>query len=64
MLLLTICFYVFQSIEREEPIEVDPAPTHAGMENGHAATTGNHITTALQLVSRLFALIVALKRGF
>ncbi|XP_040901670.1 smoothelin, like [Toxotes jaculatrix] len=27
------------SIEREEPIEVDPAPTHAGLENGHAATT-------------------------
>ncbi|XP_034404320.1 smoothelin, like [Cyclopterus lumpus] len=26
------------SIEREEPIEVDPAPTHAGLENGHAAT--------------------------
>ncbi|XP_051253544.1 smoothelin, like [Dicentrarchus labrax] len=24
------------SIEREEPIEVDPAPTHAGLENGHA----------------------------
>ncbi|XP_010788085.1 smoothelin-like protein 2 [Notothenia coriiceps] len=27
------------SIEREEPIEVDPTPTHAGLENGHAATT-------------------------
>lgn len=27
------------SIEREEPIEVDPAPTHAGLENGHAAAT-------------------------
>ncbi|XP_058490463.1 smoothelin, like [Solea solea] len=27
------------SIEREEPIEVDPAPTHAGLENGHATTT-------------------------
>ncbi|XP_029302458.1 smoothelin, like [Cottoperca gobio] len=27
------------SIEREEPLEVDPAPTHAGLENGHAATT-------------------------
>ncbi|XP_070761921.1 smoothelin, like isoform X2 [Enoplosus armatus] len=27
------------SIEREEPIEVDPAPTHAVLENGHAATT-------------------------
>ncbi|CAB1420005.1 unnamed protein product [Pleuronectes platessa] len=27
------------SIEREEPIEVDPAPTHAALENGHAATT-------------------------
>uniref|UniRef100_A0A3B4WED7 Smoothelin, like n=1 Tax=Seriola lalandi dorsalis TaxID=1841481 RepID=A0A3B4WED7_SERLL len=27
------------SIEREEPIEVDPAPTHAGQENGHAAAT-------------------------
>ncbi|XP_037632351.1 smoothelin, like [Sebastes umbrosus] len=27
------------SIEREEPIEVDPAPTHAGLENGHSAAT-------------------------
>ncbi|XP_061536798.1 smoothelin, like [Phycodurus eques] len=27
------------SIEREEPIEVDPAPTHAGLENGHIAST-------------------------
>ncbi|XP_026230966.1 smoothelin, like [Anabas testudineus] len=27
------------SIEREEPIEVDPAPTHTGLENGHATTT-------------------------
>uniref|UniRef100_A0A8D3B4N9 Smoothelin, like n=1 Tax=Scophthalmus maximus TaxID=52904 RepID=A0A8D3B4N9_SCOMX len=27
------------SIEREEPIEVDPAPTHAGLENGHAAAS-------------------------
>uniref|UniRef100_UPI0037E81381 smoothelin, like n=1 Tax=Semicossyphus pulcher TaxID=241346 RepID=UPI0037E81381 len=27
------------SIEREEPIEVDPAPTHAALENGHAANT-------------------------
>lgn len=27
------------SIEREEPIEVDPATTHGGLENGHAATT-------------------------
>ncbi|XP_022623364.1 smoothelin-like protein 2 [Seriola dumerili] len=27
------------SIEREEPIEVDPAPIHAGQENGHAAAT-------------------------
>ncbi|KAE8295636.1 Smoothelin-like protein 2 [Larimichthys crocea] len=27
------------SIEREEPIEVDPAPTHAGLENGHTAAT-------------------------
>lgn len=34
--------HVFQSIEREEPIEVDPAPTHAALENGHAAATGNH----------------------
>ncbi|PWA20491.1 hypothetical protein CCH79_00003522, partial [Gambusia affinis] len=24
------------SIEREEPIDVDPVPTHAGQENGHA----------------------------
>uniref|UniRef100_A0A3P8V476 Smoothelin, like n=1 Tax=Cynoglossus semilaevis TaxID=244447 RepID=A0A3P8V476_CYNSE len=27
------------SIEREEPIEVDPAPPHVGLENGHAPTT-------------------------
>uniref|UniRef100_A0A3Q1G2X4 Smoothelin, like n=1 Tax=Acanthochromis polyacanthus TaxID=80966 RepID=A0A3Q1G2X4_9TELE len=33
------------SIEREEPIEVDPAPTHAAQENGHTAATGNHTTT-------------------
>ncbi|XP_077397256.1 smoothelin, like [Festucalex cinctus] len=26
------------SIEREEPIEVDLTPTHAGLENGHAAS--------------------------
>ncbi|KAA8593708.1 hypothetical protein FQN60_004542, partial [Etheostoma spectabile] len=32
--------YCSLSIEREEPIEVDPTPTHAGLENGHAATTG------------------------
>ncbi|XP_039987519.1 smoothelin, like [Xiphias gladius] len=31
------------SIEREEPIEVDPAPTHAGLENGHAATTEHSV---------------------
>ncbi|XP_056297447.1 smoothelin, like isoform X3 [Pseudoliparis swirei] len=30
------------SIEREEPIEVDPAPPHAGLENGHAAATAEH----------------------
>ncbi|XP_071377039.1 smoothelin, like isoform X2 [Centroberyx affinis] len=29
------------SIEREEPIEVDPAPTHSGLENGHSAATEN-----------------------
>ncbi len=50
--LLTIWLTVFQSIEREEPIEVDPAPTHAGLENGHAAATGNNITTNLQHVSQ------------
>lgn len=27
------------SIEREEPIEVDPSPTHTGLENGHTAAT-------------------------
>lgn len=41
--LLTMTLCVFQSIEREEPIEVDPAPTHAELENGHTATTGKHI---------------------
>lgn len=46
MSLLTIWVHVFQSIEREEPIEVDPTLTHAGLENGHAAATGNHVTTA------------------
>lgn len=30
------------SIEREEPIEVDPVPTHAGQENGHAAASAEH----------------------
>ncbi|XP_062274958.1 smoothelin, like isoform X1 [Scomber scombrus] len=30
------------SIEREEPIEVDPAPTNAGLENGHATSTAEH----------------------
>ncbi|XP_061774797.1 smoothelin, like isoform X1 [Nerophis ophidion] len=27
------------SIEREEPIEVDPTPTHVGLKNGHSAST-------------------------
>nr|XP_046244837.1 smoothelin, like [Scatophagus argus] len=27
------------SIEREEPIEVDHSPTHAGLENGHAVSS-------------------------
>uniref|UniRef100_H3D9V7 Smoothelin, like n=1 Tax=Tetraodon nigroviridis TaxID=99883 RepID=H3D9V7_TETNG len=27
------------SIEKDEPIEVDHAPTHGGLENGHSATT-------------------------
>lgn len=39
---LTMTSCVFQSIEREEPIEVDPAPTHSGQENGHALSKGNH----------------------
>lgn len=39
---LTMTSCVFQSIEREEPIEVDPAPTHSGQENGHAVSKGNH----------------------
>ncbi|TNN27382.1 hypothetical protein EYF80_062475 [Liparis tanakae] len=30
------------SIEREEPIEVDPAPPHAGLENGHAPAASEH----------------------
>lgn len=51
---LTIRFNVFQSIEREEPIEVDPAPAHNGQENGHAAPAGNYTTTVLQPASRLF----------
>uniref|UniRef100_A0A3Q3L1I1 Smoothelin, like n=1 Tax=Mastacembelus armatus TaxID=205130 RepID=A0A3Q3L1I1_9TELE len=31
------------SIEREEPIEVDPTPTHAGLENGFASTTEHSV---------------------
>lgn len=31
------------SIEREEPIEVDPAPTHAAQENGHTAATEHSV---------------------
>ncbi|XP_028274732.1 smoothelin, like [Parambassis ranga] len=31
------------SIEREEPIEVDPAPNPAGQENGHSATTEHSV---------------------
>ncbi|XP_041664014.1 smoothelin, like isoform X2 [Cheilinus undulatus] len=31
------------SIEREEPIEVDPAPTHAALENGHTASTDHPV---------------------
>nr|XP_057935367.1 smoothelin, like [Doryrhamphus excisus]XP_057935368.1 smoothelin, like [Doryrhamphus excisus] len=27
------------STEREEPIDVDPAPTHVGLENGHTTST-------------------------
>lgn len=46
---------VFQSIEREEPIEVDPAPPHVGLENGHAPTTGEDMVTtvAVQVLSVL-----------
>lgn len=43
LLSLTMILRVFQSIEREEPIEVDPTPTNTELENGHAATTGNHM---------------------
>lgn len=35
-----MCFPYFQSIEKDEPIEVDHTPTHGGLENGHSATTG------------------------
>ncbi|KAM9853313.1 smoothelin, like [Aulostomus maculatus] len=31
------------SIEREEPIEVDPAPTHSELQNGNAATTEHSV---------------------
>lgn len=41
--------HVFQSIEREEPIEVDPAPTHAGLENGHTAATGNDVSVGIKV---------------
>lgn len=49
---LTLWLSVFQSIEREEPIEVDPAPTYTSLENGHTAATGNNVTSALQPASR------------
>nr|XP_020506609.1 smoothelin-like protein 2 isoform X1 [Labrus bergylta]XP_029136443.1 smoothelin-like protein 2 isoform X1 [Labrus bergylta] len=39
------------SIEREEPIEVDPAPTHAALENGHAVTTAEHTASVLGKIS-------------
>lgn len=35
------CAYVLQSIEREEPIEVDPAPAPFKLANGHTSTAGN-----------------------
>uniref|UniRef100_A0A3Q3KF52 Calponin-homology (CH) domain-containing protein n=1 Tax=Monopterus albus TaxID=43700 RepID=A0A3Q3KF52_MONAL len=38
------------SIEREEPIEVDLAQTHAGLENGHATTT-EHSTLVHEKIS-------------
>lgn len=31
------------SIEREEPIEIDPVPTNAAQENGHAASAAEHL---------------------
>lgn len=34
------------SIEREEPIEVDHTPTPAGLENGHSAATAEHSALA------------------
>lgn len=34
------CAHVLQSIEREEPIEVDPVLTPSGLENGHTSTAG------------------------
>lgn len=57
VLLLTMAFCVFQSIEREEPIEVDPTPTHAGLENGHAAATGNCVFTAAHFTAYIKMLI-------
>lgn len=43
---------VFQSIEREEPIEVDPAPPHVGLENGHAPTTGEDMVTTISTTNK------------
>lgn len=41
LLLIGFFFFIPQSIEREEPIEVDHTPTPAGLENGHSAATGS-----------------------
>lgn len=63
-LLLTMTLCVFQSIEREEPIEVDPAPTHAGLENGHAATTGNRIISVSHHGSAHFTVCIKMLNCF
>ncbi|XP_061683901.1 smoothelin, like isoform X2 [Syngnathoides biaculeatus] len=39
------------SIEREEPIEVDPAPAHVGLENGDTASTATTKTAELKTSS-------------
>uniref|UniRef100_M3ZJT8 Smoothelin, like n=1 Tax=Xiphophorus maculatus TaxID=8083 RepID=M3ZJT8_XIPMA len=41
------------SIEREEPIDVDPVPTHAGQENGHANPSDGPLEHAAPVTLRM-----------
>lgn len=37
---MNVLLFHYQSIERDEPIEVDPAPITQGLENGHLPSAG------------------------